>query len=58
MVKIGKTSTLEIIKFTDQGAYLDGGPYVKDCCQTAMYLLIVPKAMMLMFLFISTLKIV
>lgn len=27
MVKIGKTSTLEIIKFTDQGAYLDGGPY-------------------------------
>ncbi|HPS13403.1 MAG TPA: S1-like domain-containing RNA-binding protein, partial [Prolixibacteraceae bacterium] len=27
MVKIGKTSTLEVIKFTDQGAYLDGGPY-------------------------------
>lgn len=27
MVKIGKPSTLEILKFTDQGAYLDGGPY-------------------------------
>ncbi|MCF8360172.1 MAG: GntR family transcriptional regulator [Prolixibacteraceae bacterium] len=27
MVKIGKVSSLEIVKFTDQGAYLDGGPY-------------------------------
>jgi uncharacterized protein len=27
MVKIGKSSTLEIVKFTEQGAYLDGGPY-------------------------------
>jgi uncharacterized protein len=27
MVRIGKTSTLEVVKFTDQGAYLDGGPY-------------------------------
>jgi predicted RNA-binding protein (virulence factor B family) len=27
MVKIGKISTLEVVKFTDQGAYLDGGPY-------------------------------
>jgi uncharacterized protein len=27
MVKIGKSSTLEVVKFTDQGAYLDGGPY-------------------------------
>lgn len=27
MVRIGKISTLEVIKFTDQGAYLDGGPY-------------------------------
>jgi predicted RNA-binding protein (virulence factor B family) len=27
MVKIGKLSTLEVVKFTDQGVYLDGGPY-------------------------------
>jgi len=27
MVKIGKTCSLEVVKFTDQGAYLDGGPY-------------------------------
>ena len=27
MVRIGKISTLEVVKFTDQGAYLDGGPY-------------------------------
>jgi predicted RNA-binding protein (virulence factor B family) len=27
MVRIGKASTLEVVKFTDQGAYLDGGPY-------------------------------
>ena len=27
MVRIGKPSTLEVVKFTDQGAYLDGGPY-------------------------------
>jgi uncharacterized protein len=27
MVKIGKISTLEVVKFTEQGAYLDGGPY-------------------------------
>ncbi len=27
MVKIGKYSTLEVVKFTEQGAYLDGGPY-------------------------------
>jgi predicted RNA-binding protein (virulence factor B family) len=27
MVKIGKPCTLEIIKFADQGVYLDGGPY-------------------------------
>lgn len=27
MVRIGKNSTLEIVKFTEQGAYLDGGPY-------------------------------
>jgi uncharacterized protein len=27
MVKIGKPCTLEIVKFTEQGAYLDGGPY-------------------------------
>jgi predicted RNA-binding protein (virulence factor B family) len=27
MVRIGKSSTLEVVKFTDQGAYLDGGPY-------------------------------
>jgi len=27
MVKIGKPCTLEVVKFTDQGAYLDGGPY-------------------------------
>ncbi|HPR31704.1 MAG TPA: S1-like domain-containing RNA-binding protein [Prolixibacteraceae bacterium] len=27
MVRIGKTSTLEIVKFTESGAYLDGGPY-------------------------------
>jgi uncharacterized protein len=27
MVRIGKKSTLEVVKFTEQGAYLDGGPY-------------------------------
>lgn len=27
MVKIGKNCSLEVVKFTDQGAYLDGGPY-------------------------------
>jgi uncharacterized protein len=27
MVRIGKISTLEVVKFTDQGVYLDGGPY-------------------------------
>lgn len=27
MVRIGKISTLEILKFAEQGAYLDGGPY-------------------------------
>lgn len=27
MVKIGKNCTLEVVKFTEQGAYLDGGPY-------------------------------
>jgi predicted RNA-binding protein (virulence factor B family) len=27
MVRIGKISTLEVVKFTEQGAYLDGGPY-------------------------------
>jgi predicted RNA-binding protein (virulence factor B family) len=27
MVKIGKPCTLEVVKFADQGAYLDGGPY-------------------------------
>ncbi|MBN1927791.1 MAG: GntR family transcriptional regulator [Prolixibacteraceae bacterium] len=27
MVRIGKVSNLEIVKFTEQGAYLDGGPY-------------------------------
>lgn len=27
MVKIGKISTLEVLKFAEQGAYLDGGPY-------------------------------
>jgi predicted RNA-binding protein (virulence factor B family) len=27
MVRIGKRSTLEVVKFTEQGAYLDGGPY-------------------------------
>jgi uncharacterized protein len=27
MVRIGKRSTLEIIKFAEAGAYLDGGPY-------------------------------
>lgn len=27
MVRIGKKCTLDIVKFTDQGAYLDGGPY-------------------------------
>jgi len=27
MVRIGKLSTLEAVKFTDQGVYLDGGPY-------------------------------
>ncbi|MBN2262301.1 MAG: GntR family transcriptional regulator [Prolixibacteraceae bacterium] len=27
MVRIGKKSVLEVVKFTEQGAYLDGGPY-------------------------------
>lgn len=27
MVRIGKKSILEVVKFTEQGAYLDGGPY-------------------------------
>lgn len=27
MVRIGKVSTLEVVRFTDSGAYLDGGPY-------------------------------
>jgi predicted RNA-binding protein (virulence factor B family) len=27
MVKIGKVCTLEVVKFTESGAYLDGGPY-------------------------------
>lgn len=27
MVRIGKNCILEIVKFTEQGAYLDGGPY-------------------------------
>jgi predicted RNA-binding protein (virulence factor B family) len=27
MVRIGKTCTLEVVKFTESGAYLDGGPY-------------------------------
>ncbi|MFA9391895.1 MAG: S1 RNA-binding domain-containing protein [Prolixibacteraceae bacterium] len=27
MVRIGKLSTLDIVKFTEQGVYLDGGPY-------------------------------
>lgn len=27
MVRIGKKCTLEVVKFTEQGAYLDGGPY-------------------------------
>jgi uncharacterized protein len=27
MVRIGKPSTLEIVKFVEAGAYLDGGPY-------------------------------
>ena len=27
MVRIGKPSLLEVVKFTEQGAYLDGGPY-------------------------------
>ena len=27
MVRIGKKCTLEVVKFTEQGVYLDGGPY-------------------------------
>lgn len=27
MVRIGKSCTLDVVKFTDSGAYLDGGPY-------------------------------
>lgn len=27
MVRIGKLSVLDVVKFTEQGAYLDGGPY-------------------------------
>jgi len=27
MVKIGRVCTLEVVKFTESGAYLDGGPY-------------------------------
>ena len=27
MVRIGKKCVLEVVKFTEQGAYLDGGPY-------------------------------
>lgn len=27
MVRIGRSCTLDVVKFTDSGAYLDGGPY-------------------------------